>query len=243
MLYCVVLQWVYYGYLAAVKEQDGAAMSMGRLDAFLDTYFEADLQAGQITEEKVQEMIDQFVMKLRIVRCGCESNCCSASAGRSAARLCTACGCSNLGVVVDRGHLLNATNPDNRHVQTAAMARSAHLAALYSCFACHATTTEHVCFFVPFFRWFVTSISFLSCLAWFLCIILLIYVFCLGACRQLRTPEYNELFAGDPTWVTCVLGGTDIEGRPMVTKTTFRMVSTQQQAGDMENLMLLAMLF
>jgi formate C-acetyltransferase len=64
------LQWVYYAYLAAVKEQDGAAMSMGRIDAFLDTYFEADLKAGRITEAEVQELVDQFVMKLRIVRWG-----------------------------------------------------------------------------------------------------------------------------------------------------------------------------
>jgi len=64
----VLLQWVYYAYLAAVKEQDGAAMSMGRIDAFLDTYFENDLKAGRITEEEVQELIDQFVMKMRIVR-------------------------------------------------------------------------------------------------------------------------------------------------------------------------------
>jgi len=62
------LQWVYYAYLAAVREQDGAAMSMGRIDAFLDTYFEADLKAGRITEPEVQELVDQFVMKLRIVR-------------------------------------------------------------------------------------------------------------------------------------------------------------------------------
>jgi formate C-acetyltransferase len=62
------LQWTYYAYLAAVKEQDGAAMSMGRIDAFLDTYFEKDLKAGRITEEAVQELIDQFVMKMRIVR-------------------------------------------------------------------------------------------------------------------------------------------------------------------------------
>lgn len=63
------MQWTYYAYLAAVKEQDGAAMSMGRIDAFLDTYFEKDLKAGRITEEAVQELIDQFVMKMRIVRC------------------------------------------------------------------------------------------------------------------------------------------------------------------------------
>lgn len=110
------VQWTYYAYLAAVKEQDGAAMSMGRIDAFLDTYFERDLRDGAITEEAVQELIDQFVMKMRIV-------------------------------------------------------------------------------------------------------------------RQLRTPEYNELFAGDPTWVTCVLGGCDDGGAPMVTKTSYRLLQTLYNLG------------
>jgi formate C-acetyltransferase len=110
------VQWVYYAYLAAVKEQDGAAMSMGRIDAFLDTYFEKDLKAGTMTEQQIQELMDQFVMKLRIV-------------------------------------------------------------------------------------------------------------------RHLRTPEYNDLFAGDPTWVTCALGGTDEHGKSMVTKTSFRMLHTLYNLG------------
>ncbi|GIL85212.1 hypothetical protein Vretifemale_13792 [Volvox reticuliferus] len=110
------VQWVYFGYLGAVKEQDGAAMSLGRIDAFLDTYFERDLAAGTITEAEVQELVDHFVMKLRIV-------------------------------------------------------------------------------------------------------------------RHLRTPEYNALFAGDPTWVTCVLGGTDASGKPLVTKTSFRMLNTLYNLG------------
>ncbi len=62
------VQWVYFAYLAAVKEQDGAAMSLGNVSTFLDIYIERDLEAGLITEEEAQEMIDQFVMKLRLVR-------------------------------------------------------------------------------------------------------------------------------------------------------------------------------
>ncbi len=62
------VQWVYFAYLAAVKEQDGAAMSLGNVSSFLDIYIERDLAAGIITEEEAQEMVDQFVMKLRMIR-------------------------------------------------------------------------------------------------------------------------------------------------------------------------------
>src|SRR4051795_12470621 len=98
------VQWIYFAYLAAVKEQNGAAMSLGRVSTFLDIYFARDLQAGRLTEEQAQEIVDDFVIKLRIV-------------------------------------------------------------------------------------------------------------------RFLRTPEYDELFAGDPTWVTESVGGMGDDGRSLVTKT------------------------
>jgi formate C-acetyltransferase len=110
------VQWLYFAYLGAVKEQNGAAMSLGRCSTFLDVYFERDLEAGRLTEEAAQEIIDDFVIKLRIV-------------------------------------------------------------------------------------------------------------------RFLRTPEYDELFAGDPTWVTESIGGMGDDGRPLVTKTSFRMLQTLYNLG------------
>lgn len=110
------VQWVYFGYLAAVKEQNGAAMSLGRTSTFLDIYFERDLKNGVITEQQAQEYIDHFIMKLRLVK-----------------------------------------------------------------FA--------------------------------------------------RTPEYNELFSGDPTWVTESIGGMGIDGRHLVTKNSFRYLHTLENLG------------
>ncbi len=105
------VQWTYFGYLAGVKENNGAAMSLGRVDAFFDIYFERDLNRGAITEKEIQEIIDQFVIKLRLV-------------------------------------------------------------------------------------------------------------------RHLRTPEYDELFSGDPTWVTCSVGGVTRDNVSMVTKTSYRIIHT-----------------
>ncbi|MDE6833825.1 MAG: formate C-acetyltransferase, partial [Ruminococcus sp.] len=110
------IQWLYFGYLAAVKEQNGAAMSLGRTSTFLDIYIQRDLENGVITEEQAQEMIDHFIMKLRIVK-----------------------------------------------------------------FA--------------------------------------------------RTPEYNSLFSGDPTWVTESIGGVDIDGHHLVTKNSFRYLHTLENLG------------
>ncbi|MFW6348511.1 MAG: pyruvate formate lyase family protein, partial [Cyclonatronaceae bacterium] len=110
------IQWLYFGYLAAIKEQNGAAMSLGRVSTFLDIYFERDLAEGRITEADAQEMIDHFVMKLRMV-------------------------------------------------------------------------------------------------------------------RFMRPPEYNELFSGDPTWVTEVIGGMGTNGRTLVSKTSFRFLQTLHNLG------------
>lgn len=110
------VQWLYFAYLAAIKEQNGAAMSIGRTSTFLDIYFERDLKNGIITEEEAQEIMDHFVMKLRMV-------------------------------------------------------------------------------------------------------------------RFLRTPEYNELFSGDPVWVTESIGGMGIDGRTLVTKNSFRVLHTLQNLG------------
>jgi len=105
------IQYTYFGYLASVKDQDGAAMSFGRVDSFFDIYIEEDIKKGILTEAQAQDLIDQLVIKLRLV-------------------------------------------------------------------------------------------------------------------RHLRTPEYNDLFAGDPTWVTMVVGGMSNDGRPLVTKTSYRIVNT-----------------
>ena len=110
------IQWMYFGYLAAVKEQNGAAMSLGRTSTFIDIYAERDLANGTFTEEQIQEFVDHFIMKLRCVK-----------------------------------------------------------------FA--------------------------------------------------RTPEYNQIFAGDPVWVTESIGGVGIDGRHMVTKTSFRYLHTLENLG------------
>lgn len=110
------IQWLYFGYLGAVKEQNGAAMSLGRTSTFIDIYAERDLQQGRYTEEQLQEFVDHFIMKLRLIK-----------------------------------------------------------------FA--------------------------------------------------RTPEYNALFSGDPTWVTESIGGVGIDGRHMVTKMSFRYLHTLKNLG------------
>lgn len=110
------IQWVYFGYLGAIKEQNGAAMSLGRVSTFLDCYAQADLESGKYTEKEIQEFVDHFIMKLRIV-------------------------------------------------------------------------------------------------------------------RFLRTPAYDELFSGDPTWVTEAIGGMALDGRHMVTKMSYRFLHTLVNLG------------
>ncbi len=111
------IQWTYFGYLAAIKEQNGAAMSLGRVSTFFDIYIERDLKSGALTESEAQELIDDFVMKLRIA-------------------------------------------------------------------------------------------------------------------RHLRTPEYNELFGGDPMWITEAVGGMGEDGRTLVTKSSFRILNTLYTLGS-----------
>ena len=110
------VQFVYFGYLGAVKDQDGAAMSLGRVSTFLDIFIERDIKEGRLTEAEAQELVDQLIIKLRIV-------------------------------------------------------------------------------------------------------------------RFLRTPEYNDLFSGDPVWVTESLGGAGVDGRPLVTKTSYRFLHTLENLG------------
>ena len=110
------VQWLYFAYLAAIKDQNGAAMSLGRTSTFLDIYFERDLQNGTLTEKEAQEIMDHFIMKLRLV-------------------------------------------------------------------------------------------------------------------RFLRTPEYNELFSGDPVWVTESIGGMGIDGRTLVTKNSYRLLHSLENLG------------
>ena len=110
------IQWLYFGFLGAIKDQNGAAMSLGRTSTFLDIYIERDLRNGVITEEEAQELMDHFVMKLRLV-------------------------------------------------------------------------------------------------------------------KFLRTPEYNDLFSGDPTWVTESIGGMGLDGRTLVTKNSFRILNTLYTLG------------
>ncbi|MBQ6820729.1 MAG: formate C-acetyltransferase [Clostridium sp.] len=110
------IQWLYFGFLGAIKDQNGAAMSLGRTSTFIDIYIERDLKAGLITEEEAQELVDHFVMKLRLV-------------------------------------------------------------------------------------------------------------------KFLRTPEYNDLFSGDPTWVTESIGGMGLDGRTLVTKNSFRILNTLYTLG------------
>ena len=110
------VQWLYFGYLGAIKDQNGAAMSLGRTSTFLDIYFEKDINSGALTEQEAQEIMDHFIMKLRLV-------------------------------------------------------------------------------------------------------------------RFLRTPEYNELFSGDPVWVTESIGGMGIDGRTLVTKNSFRLLHSLENLG------------
>lgn len=114
------MQWTYFAYLAAIKEQNGAAMSLGRVSSFFDIYIECDIRNGLLTEKEAQELVDHFVMKLRMA-------------------------------------------------------------------------------------------------------------------RHLRTPDYNELFGGDPMWITESLGGMMENGKTLVTKNTYRFLNTLYNLGSARN--------
>ncbi|CAI7927344.1 unnamed protein product [Closterium sp. NIES-54] len=179
------VQWLYFAYLAAIKEQDGAAMSLGRVDAFLDVYFEKDLKSGALTEEQAQELIDDLVIKVRVI--------------------------DYLGTRI-RVALYNPPLPEYPRFPSFSSTSLVRKSRKVSPF-------PHLPFLLlPASR---TSPSAPAS------------AHQLRLVRHLRTPDYNNLFAGDPTWVTAVVGGlTKGEGgRHMVTKTAYRILQTLRNLG------------